>query len=90
MKHLKEIRTRGYSVNLGEYHEETGGVAAAILGREKDAIAAVGVTVPLTRLSRKNISSLGALVAAAAFDISQRLGHQFDHVNQGDQTRMVV
>jgi IclR family KDG regulon transcriptional repressor len=74
-KHLKEIRARGYSVNLGEYHDETGGVAAAILDREGHAVAAVGITVPLSRLSSKNISGLGALVVEAAASISERLGH---------------
>jgi DNA-binding IclR family transcriptional regulator len=90
VRHLKEIRARGYSINLGEYHEETGGVAAPILSREGDAIAAVGITVPLSRLPRKNIPNYGALVAAAAADISQRLGQYFDYGNGPEQARIVL
>ena len=74
-KHLAEIRRRGYSINLGEWHEDLGGVASAIRNRDGNVVAAVGVTVPTHRLAKENIDQLGRLVMKAAATISDHLGY---------------
>ena len=74
-KHLAEIRRRGYSINFGEWHEDLGGVASAIWGREGNVVAAIGITVPIHRLAKENIDPLGRLVMKAAAEISHELGY---------------
>jgi IclR family transcriptional regulator, KDG regulon repressor len=75
-KHLAEIRRRGYSINCGEWHEDLGGVASAIWGREGNVVAAIGITVPIHRLAKENIDPLGRLVMKAAAEISHELGYE--------------
>jgi IclR family transcriptional regulator, KDG regulon repressor len=74
-KHLAESRKRGYSINFGEWHEDLGGVASAIRGREGNVVAAIGITVPIHRLAKENIDPLGRLVMKAAAEISHELGY---------------
>jgi IclR family transcriptional regulator, KDG regulon repressor len=74
-KDLAEIRKRGYSINFGEWHEDLGGVASAIRGREGNVVAAIGITVPIHRLAKENIDPLGRLVMKAAAEISHDLGY---------------
>jgi IclR family transcriptional regulator, KDG regulon repressor len=73
--HLAQIRRRGYAINLGAWRGEVGGVASAIRDREGNAVAAIGVTVPLHRLTKENIVRLGRLVMKAAATISGNLGY---------------
>jgi DNA-binding IclR family transcriptional regulator len=73
--HLTQIRRRGYAINLGAWRGEVGGVASAIRDREGDAVAAIGVTVPLHRLTKENIARLGRLVMKAAATVSNNLGY---------------
>lgn len=73
---LAQIRRRGYAVNLGRWHGEVGGVAAAIRDSEGNAVAAIGVTVPLHRLTKENIRRLGRLVMKAAATVSDTLGYE--------------
>ena len=79
--HLAQIRRRGYAVNLGQWRGEVGGVASAIRDSEGNAVAAIGVTVPLHRLTKENIVRLGRLVMKAAATVSDILGYE------GDQRR---
>jgi IclR family transcriptional regulator, KDG regulon repressor len=74
-KHLAEIRNRGYSINSGEWHDDLGGVASAIRGRDGNVVAAIGITVPTHRLAKENIDPLGRLVMKAAAEISHDLGY---------------
>jgi IclR family transcriptional regulator, KDG regulon repressor len=74
--HLAQIRRRGYAINLGAWRGEVGGVASAIRDREGNAVAAIGVTVPLHRLTKENIARLGRMVMKAAATVSGDLGYQ--------------
>lgn len=81
-KHLAEIRRRGYSINFGEWHEDVGGVASAIRNRDGSVVAAIGVTVPIHRLTKENIDQLGRSVMKAAAEISHELGYgDFKKIN---------
>lgn len=73
---LARIRKRGYAFNLGQWHGEVGGVASAIRDSEGNAVAAIGVTVPLHRLTKENIGRLGRLVMKAAAVVSDILGYE--------------
>lgn len=72
---LARIRKRGYSVNLGAYRKEVGGVAAAICDRNGSPVAAVGITFPLNRRTNKNIIEFGRLTKVTAAAISKELGY---------------
>lgn len=61
---LAREREMGYSVNLGEYREDVGGVAAAITSPE-GPIAALGVTSPISRLTPDQCKEYGRLVRQA-------------------------
>jgi IclR family KDG regulon transcriptional repressor len=74
-RHLAEIRRRGYSVNSGEWHEDVAGVASPIQNREGNVTVAIGVTVPIHRLTKETIDQLGRLTIAAASGISNELGY---------------
>jgi DNA-binding IclR family transcriptional regulator len=74
--HLAQIRRRGYAINLGQWRGEVGGVASAIRDSEGNAVAAIGVTVPLHRLTKENIGRLGRLVMKAAATVSDTLGYE--------------
>jgi IclR family KDG regulon transcriptional repressor len=75
IKHLEQIRKRGYSLNLGEYHSDVGGIAAPIRNADGTVIAAVGVTAPIHRLNRETVPRLALLTRRAAEGISRALGY---------------
>jgi DNA-binding IclR family transcriptional regulator len=72
---LKQIKKRGYSVSLGSYREDVGGVAAPICDRHGNPVAAIGITFPLKRVTNRGILQFGRLVTDAAGAISQDLGY---------------
>lgn len=71
---LAEIRERGFSRTLGEVEEGLNGVAAPIRSRDGVVFAAVSVSGPSYRVPPARLDELGALVIAAAAEISARLG----------------
>lgn len=75
-KQLASIRKRGFSINRGEFREEIGGVAASVRDREGIVIAAVGITAPLSRLTRETVFRFGRLTMETALSISAELGHR--------------
>jgi DNA-binding IclR family transcriptional regulator len=72
---LKQIRRRGYSVSVGTYRAEVGGVAAPIHDRNGNPIAAIGITFPANRVTKAGILRFGRLVMDAADGISQEFGY---------------
>jgi DNA-binding IclR family transcriptional regulator len=74
-KQLQDIRDRGYSLSLGEVHDDVGGVASAILDSGGVAVAAIGVTSPISRLTPEIINQLGGFTAKTAQAISRELGY---------------
>lgn len=71
---LARVRRRGYAINLRGWHEDTAGVAAAILLADGRAVAAVGISGPADRLDRRSaVFELGRLARSAADEIAARI-----------------
>lgn len=71
---LARIRSRGFALDDEEVQVGLRCVAAAIFDATGDAIGAVSISGPATRLADARIESLGALVAEAAAAITEALG----------------
>ena len=59
---LERTRERGYSVNMGQHHSETAGVASPVIGATGEVIAAFGVAGPRYHFSDETIAEFGELV----------------------------
>lgn len=81
---VKGIRETGYAVNAGEYREDVSGVAAAICNHTNYAVAALGISLPSSRMTEAETRKLGILVAEKAREISTTLGNRHDDVSTGD------
>jgi len=68
---LSRIRDRGYAVSDRELDSGVRAVAAPIFGPDGDAIAALSISCPATRLPDDLIGKYGASVVAAAAAISK-------------------
>jgi IclR family KDG regulon transcriptional repressor len=75
---LEQIRRRGYAVNRGEWEEAVGAIAAPIFGAEGEVAASIGIILPSHRLTAAKAAQMGAWTAAAAAEISRKLGHGMD------------
>lgn len=71
---VAQVRERGYATNIGEFRSNVAGLAAPILNRRGEVIAAVGIAGPLDRLPPARIRQLAPVVIAAAKDISAAVG----------------
>ncbi|WP_067541504.1 IclR family transcriptional regulator [Nocardia crassostreae] len=71
---LTTIRTRGFAVNHGEWRNDVGAVAAAVLNNDGHPIANLSVNVPISRLNNDTEAAWGVAVREAARSISARLG----------------
>lgn len=77
---LEEIRQRGYAVNDRLWHPETAGVAAPILDAKGEAVAALGISGPASRLKRREmLDRLGRVARSAAAEIATRLPQPASH-----------
>jgi IclR family transcriptional regulator, KDG regulon repressor len=68
-----ETARRGYAINVGSWREDVAGVAAAILDADGTPLAAVNVSLPRARLSRRRLRDLGEAIQEAAAGISRVL-----------------
>jgi DNA-binding IclR family transcriptional regulator len=76
LRELREIRSRGYAVDNGEYEESVRCVAAPIRDRTGTVIAAVSISSPDIRMPVPLIgSSMAVEVVKTASHISQALGY---------------
>lgn len=71
---LAQIRQRGYAVNREEWRIGVGGLGAAVFDQHGQAVAAVGLSAPTSRLGAARERELGLRLVAAAGAISQALG----------------
>ena len=78
---LAEIRRRGYATNNGEWRADIAAVAAAIVGPDGRPVASLSVSTPISRMPPDLPSRYGALVSAAARQVSAALG--YDHAAAG-------
>lgn len=73
-KELRRVRDVGYAVNRGEWRETVCGLAAPIFDVRGEAIAAIGISGPIERLTSSRLRELVPLVVFAARAISRALG----------------
>lgn len=73
---LRKIVRVGYAFNRGEWRVGVGGVAVTIFNSLDQAVAAVGISGPLERLSSKQMKLLVPDVTACAKTISRSMGYQ--------------
>lgn len=73
-KELRRVREAGYAINRGEWRGSVGGLAAPILDPQRGAVAAIGISGPVDRLSANRLRELAPLVVKAARETSRALG----------------
>ena len=71
---LEAARLAGHAIDEGECEDDTRTVAAPVFDAQGAAVAAVGVTAPASRLTRKALRALVPAVEQAAREISRRMG----------------
>jgi DNA-binding IclR family transcriptional regulator len=77
---LAEVRRLGYAVTLEEINAGACGVAAPILGAEGWAVASIGLSGPLSRLTAERRRRLVEPVCRAAQELSQLVRQRPDIV----------
>jgi DNA-binding IclR family transcriptional regulator len=73
-RHLELVRRQGYAITAGELEVGLDGIAAPVVNRTGEVIAALGVSGPSERI-RRQLPSLRALLTTHAQSLSQALGH---------------
>ena len=71
---VETVRQAGIAVNRGEWEAAVGGVSAPVWGPDNQLIAAMGLALPLSRLTDENQATLITQVRAAAAEASRALG----------------
>ncbi|SDG94435.1 IclR family transcriptional regulator [Nonomuraea jiangxiensis] len=72
---LDEVRERGWAATVEELEVGLNAVAAPIRGSDGSVVAAVSASGPSYRLTPPRLPEVGALLVAAAREISQRIGY---------------
>jgi len=76
---LRVIRQRGYSFDDEEHARATRCVGAAIYDEHADALGAMSIAGPVSRLTDERIRQLGTVVAHTAEELTKRLGGKWPH-----------
>lgn len=71
---LTQVATRGWALDNEENEESIRCVAAPVLNRRRQAVAAVSVSVPLQRLPMEQVAGLAGTVLTAARRLSEVFG----------------
>lgn len=71
---LARFRVQGYAEEIEENEENIRCVGAVIKNRQDYPVAAISITAPAFRFTDKDAARMGALIAAAAAEISQKIG----------------
>jgi len=73
---LRAVRRDGYATNQGEWREGVGGCAVPVFDSNGRVIASLGVSGPLTRLSRERLQELGPIVRRRGEELSAAIGYR--------------
>jgi len=76
LRRLEDVRSKGYVVEVNEAIEGAWGVAAPVRGHNGRAVAAVGVTLPLSEKSDARTAEIVASVTECARGISRTMGYK--------------
>lgn len=82
---LQAVKSEGHSINLGEWREGIGGVAVPIFNGFSRTVAALGISGPLDRLTRKRMLEQALPLKHAAREISACMGYAGDYFGIGAQ-----
>ena len=74
LRHLDEIRERGYAKDLEEHEIGIRCAAAPIFDRRGNVVASVSVTAPSFRLTPERLDKIAPSVVQAARSITRKLG----------------
>src|SRR5690606_39133589 len=74
---LRTVVERGYACTLEELELGLSAVAAPVRSHEGRVVAAISVSGPVYRLTPQRLPALGERAAAAAADLSRRMGYGF-------------
>ncbi len=72
---LREVRQKGYAVNMEEVRPGVGSIAAPVMDHHGSAIAALSIVFFVAPEKRHEYHNLTGLVVEAAGEISRALGH---------------
>jgi IclR family transcriptional regulator, KDG regulon repressor len=72
---LRQVRTREYAINRGEWRASVCGLASAIFDASGRPVAGVGISGPIERLKPARLNQFADDVVLAARQISKALGH---------------
>ena len=75
---LRAIRGRGYATAVDELEVGLSALAAPVFGGDGSAVAALSISGPTIRLTRKRIQELAPVLVAHARALSRKLGHHDD------------
>lgn len=70
---LKEVKERGYSVNIAMNRDGVCAVGAAIVDANGEAMGGMSISMPESRFDRRKVSTWGHRVVAAAQEIQRHL-----------------
>lgn len=70
---MAEVRESGLAFNAGEFQENVGGIAAPISDPLGNVVAAIGLSAPLTRLTRPAMRKFAPAVAEAGSMVTTAL-----------------
>lgn len=70
---VREVRTRGYSLNNGGLVGDISSVGAPLVGADGRPVGALSVSGPTSRLTEERRMAVGPLVVGAAREVSRRL-----------------
>lgn len=74
-RELADIRTSGVALNVGEFRDDVGAVAAIVPGAEGRIIGALSVSAPTYRLDAGRQAELSEIVSSHAHLLAAALGH---------------
>lgn len=72
---LSTVRRVGYAINRGEWRDSVGGLAVAVFNGLNQAVAGVGISGPVERLSLARMRELAPRVKQCAHQISAAMGY---------------
>ena len=75
IKHLDEVRTRGFDYSIGDVTPGASALAAPVFAANDEIVAAVVVRGPEIRMSVEHMKQIAPLIKQTAQDISEALGH---------------
>lgn len=75
LQELKEIRLRGFSLDLEENEYGITCIAAPVFDHLGKAVAAVSISGPTTRMTKNRLNQLGPIMIQTSKELSARLGY---------------